>query len=101
MTYSNVLLSAVTACVECGTMQPTGFRGGTPVTDTDDPDVHFDVGDSEIPDHVDDRYNVWASHNECPNCGNQFYHRLHLPTPPRLEATFEEDDEDWHAWGDL
>ena len=100
MTASNVVLTSMTACVECGTMQPSGFRGGSPVVDVDDPDVFIDTGDSEIPDHVDDRYNIWASHNGCPNCGNQFYHRLDLPTPARLDAV-QDPDEDWYAWGDL
>lgn len=99
MTVSNVVLTSITACVECGTMLPSGFRGGTPVSDYDNPDVHIDTGDSEIPDHVDERYTIWVSGVECPNCGNQFYHRLDLPTPSRLEAV--EEDEDWHFFGDL
>lgn len=98
--YTNVVLTTVTSCVECGMMQPTGFRGGTSVVDVDNPDVHIDTGDSEIPDHVDERYNVWASGVPCPVCGNHFYHYLDLPTPSRLEAV-EEEGEEWSYWGDL
>lgn len=101
MTYSHVVLTEVNACVDCGMMQPTGFRGGTPIVDTDDPDPGMVDTDEELPDHVDERYNVWASHQPCRVCGSQFFHRLSLPYGSMLDMALDATASDYVAWGDL
>lgn len=96
MTYNNIIITCVTACVECGMLQVTGFRGGIPISNPGNREKverqaeksMMEVEADDLPDYIDNRHTVWLG-GECPVCKNPFYHRLQLPFKARLKAERE------------
>lgn len=99
------ILTSVNVCVECGTLQAPGFRGGTPISKPQDEahvknkielfageDSDFDVSPNDLPDHITSDYLVMLSANPCPNCGNHFFTKTNLRTPDSLREINSEGD---------